>query len=230
MITIVCGEDNVASREYFIELQNKYRKEGCEIESINTEGLKELQGTEQQSQNLFGFKRVFSIENLNKHLGRRKGDELSALLTKVDQNKHIVLLSWEDSVSARELKTGKLGTIKEFKPPQNVFKLLEACYPSNLASFIHILDQITTPRSEMFVYIMLTRHLRTLLLASEGEVSPRLAPWQRSRILSQVGRWKKESLQTYYQKLIGIDFALKSGHNLYGVKKSIEMLSSYYIS
>ena len=227
---VICGEDNAASREYFVSLLNKYREKGYLPQNVALDDLKILVGGNSQAPNLFGLKQLYNIENLNKKLGRAKNEELASMLKKIDQNKEFILIDWEDSTPSRDLKIRRLGTIKEFKPSQNVFKLLDACYPANLASFNRILNEVATPRSEVFIYIMLTRHLRSLLLAKEGELSSRLQPWQKQRIIRQTQHWDRSNLLTFYQKLLGIDITLKTGKNVFGIKASIEILSCYYIS
>lgn len=230
MLIVVCGEDNVASREYFNSLIRKYRVKDYIPKTIVYDELKLLIKEISQSLDLFGLKQLYYIENLSKKLGKKKYDDSTSLLKKIDQNKRIVLIDWEDHLSKREIKTGKIGIIKEFKPQTNVFKLLDACYPHNLASFRHTLELIANPKTEMFIYTMLTRHIKSLLLAKEGETFANLATWQRQRIFVQSKRWNKEKLISFYQKLLGIDISLKTGKNIFGLKNSIELLSCYYIS
>lgn len=230
MLIIICGEDNVASRDYFLELLNKYKERGYEVRNISFEEITNLKDLDNVFRNLFGFKQIFATENLNKRFGRKRSADLTNLLKKIDQSKELILLDWEDSVSARELKLSKIGIVKEFKPQRNVFKLLEACYPSNLASFSRILGEISGPRSEMFIYIMLTRHIRSLMLAKEGESFPQLQTWQKQRIFRQAKHWKRENLITFYQKLLGLDISLKTGKSPFNLRNAIEVLCCYYIS
>src|SRR5438552_3178713 len=128
MILIVCGEDGVFSRNYFNELQQKYKDQGNDILKISPDDILNV-NWDGVSKNLFGLKQVYTLENLNKNFSRIKNKRILDLLEKIGKSKEAILLIWEDGISAREIKFGKFGQLKEFKPSKNVFKLLDSCFP-----------------------------------------------------------------------------------------------------
>ena len=72
MLKVICGENQVASREYFAMLKQKFKSEGCfviDLEAANffekIESLKETPG-------LFSSKLCFFAENVVKKLSRKK--------------------------------------------------------------------------------------------------------------------------------------------------------------
>ncbi len=229
MLFIVCGEDNVSSRDYFLSLQSEYRKKGSDIKKIASNELGVVLTESSAGPNLFGQQHVFVTENLNKAVSRKKGDKALELLERVSRDKDFVLLDWEDGVGQRELKMATLGKVKEFKPGANIFKLLDACYPSNLQVFIHLLQSVTTSQNEMFIYIMLRRHFRNLLLVSSGANLSNLQAWQFMKLKQQVKFWQPESLISFYDRLISLDISLKTGKNAYSLKSSLELLACYYL-
>lgn len=229
MLFIVCGEDNVTSRDYFLEMQQEYKEKGNELKKISAIELETVLGASSASPNLFGQQQVFVTENVNKVVSRKKGNRAFELLEKISKDKDIVLLDWEDGVGQRELKISVLGKVKEFKPGANVFKLLDACYPSNLQTFIALLHSVCTPQNEMFIYIMMRRHLRNLLLISSKAKMSTLQAWQEHKLQQQARSWQHENLISFYDRLISLDISLKSGKNAYSLRHSLELLGCYYL-
>lgn len=229
MLFIVCGEDNVASRDYFLELQQQYKEKGSDLTRVDSTELGAMLKASPAGPNLFGQQQVLVTENLNKTVSRKKGDKALELLDRISKDKDVVLLDWEDGVGQRELKIAALGKVKEFKPSANIFKLLDACYPSNLQSFISLLQLISTPQNEMFIYIMLRRHFRNLLLVSSKADTPNLQAWQAGKLRQQIGFWKPDALVSFYDRLISLDISLKTGKNAYSLIGSLELLGCYYL-
>ncbi len=229
MLYLVCGEDSVSSRNYFLSLQEEYKKKQFEISQILPSDLETITSDTALSPNLFGQQRIFVTENVNKIISRKKGNKTLEIIEKIASNPEIVLIDWEDKTQARELKTGKLGRVKEFRPSVSIFKLLYLCYPSKMKEFLVFLSQICTSQNEMFVYIMLTRHMRNIMLLSAKASLPGLQIWQLGKLRSQAENWQQDRLTSFYEKLIGIDISLKTGGNPYGIKRSIEMLCCYYV-
>ena len=226
MLTIICGEDTVESRKYYIELQDSYRKKGFSIENIDKSSINNVIDESSEVPDLFGFKRIFVTQHLNK-LVKRRGDRAFKLIESLDSNEEVIVISWETSAQ-RELKF-KPVKIKEFKPAKNIFQLLGSCYPSNLLPFTEMLQTITNSQNEMFIFIMLTRHLRNVLMALSGNFPPALQSWQLNKLKSQAAYWTKDKLLGFYDGLYRIDSSLKSGRNPHGVKNSLDILACYFL-
>ncbi len=229
MLFIVCGEDNVASRDYFLELQQEYIEKGNDVRKVAAAELETVLADSSAGPNLFGQQQVFLTENVDKAVSRKKGNKAFELLEKIGRIKDVALLDWEDGVGQRELKIATLGKVKEFKPSTNIFKLLDACYPSNLQSFINLLQSVSTPQNEMFIYIMLRRHFRNLLLVSAKADMPGLQAWQAGKLKRQASLWQTDKLVSFYDRLISLDISLKTGKNAYSLRHSLELLSCYYL-
>lgn len=227
MVMIICGEDEAASRNFLLELVEKYRTQNFELQRIAPSEIETINSTS-SSPGLFSQKRVLLVENLNKAI-RKKGDRIQAFLENFDKDKEIELVIWEGGISQRDLKLKKIGKIKEFKPQNNIFKLLDACYPTNLRSFLSSLSEITDPQNEIFILTMLQRHIRTLLLIKSGGMPSTLQSWQLGKLKSQSGFWSSEKLMFFYDGLYKIDESLKSGKNPYGIKKSLDILACHYL-
>lgn len=228
MLITVCGEDSVSSRDYFLELQKKYKEKNYDVISISSDSLQMIVDSS-QSQTLFGLKQIFITEGLDKKISRKKDNKIIELLSKIDDLKESVLIDWEEGIAQRDLKLAKTGQVKEFKPDKNIFHLLDLCYPPNLKNFLNLLENITTEKNEMFVYLMLLRHMRNLLLIKTGTKISSLQQWQLGKLSRQARYWKEDKLISFYDKLLGIDIAVKTGKSPYKIKDLISMLGCYFL-
>ncbi len=232
MLMIICGEDSVSSRDYLIQLQESYKSKNFEIVKVRPEELEQTVLSLSNSPSLFGQERILVTENLNKRISRKTNVKLFELLEKIGKDPTIEVIDWEDSLSQREINphTKAFGVrVKEFKPEKNIFQLLDSCYPSNMKTFIFLLNQLSNPKKEMFIFIMLVRHIRNLILLKSGSNLSQLQPWQRNKLVAQTKQWSENNLTSFYDKLVAIDIATKSGKNSFGIKNSLELLSCYYI-
>lgn len=227
MITLICGEDNTASRLYFVNEISNFKNKGFEPKYLESEGLKYLiDGHEEYS--LFGSRIVYTNENLHKAFTRNKKG-LNYLLNTLLKHKELNVLIWEDSISKRNLGIDANIIIREFRPDKNIFKFIQSCYPTNLKNFLNIMHTIQTKNNEFFIFLMLSRHLKKLLLYQLGIKQAGMQNWQEAQIDIQQKKWKKEKLIDYYDKLITIDSLIKLGKSPYNIISYIETLSAYYL-
>lgn len=217
MLTIICGEDHVAAREYFKNLKDKYREKHIEIRLISSSEVEEMKKWLLDSPSLFFEKKVFFTENLTKALKRKKNPGTLLDLANIAKNNDVELYVWEDGLSARIINTNvsmaklaKIARIKEFKPKENIFQLLDACFPSNKQKFIALLRDLLHNTNQEFIFMMLARHVRNLILAKENALSAKLPFWQKNKISSQAKFWQKEKLMIFYESLFRIERRAKT--------------------
>ena len=227
MLTIICGEDTIASRNYFVSLKKDFLTKGFDIREIKFEEIKEIPRWLAESPTLFFQKKVFFSENLNKKI-KKDNKSMLAELQMVNQMSNADLIDWE-GVSVRELKFSKLGKIKEFKPDQSIFQLLDELFPGNRSDFIKLLGRLTQDLDENFVFIMLTRYVRNLILVKEGVNPAKLQSWQVYKLKSQTKQWKIENLVNFYEALFRIEVGLKTSTNPFSIKKSLDILACHFL-
>lgn len=228
MLTIICGEDNVNSRKYIQNLKSGFSSKNFEIRNIAPQQIEEMQKWFFESPSLFSEKKVFFTDNLMKYL-KRTGEKLLADLEKIAAATNIEIYDWEDSLTSRDLKTIKGALVKEFKPSENIFKLLDACYPPNKKQFLQLLDSVNETLDENFIFIMLTRHIRNLILINDGAVPTRMQKWQAQKFQSLGRHWQQKKLVSFYQGLYRIEIRNKTSTNPYSVKESLEIISCYFL-
>lgn len=228
MLTIICGEDSVSSRNHFLEQQKILIGEGFEIVNIDYHQVLELDESEASSASLFTQKRAYFTSNLNKKVLKKLNIKTEGIFKNIIASKIVQLFDWEEGTTSRDLKSIKGIIIKELKPSQNIFKLLDSCYPGNLGNFISILKTLSESTEDVFIFIMLARHMRNILITKLGEKLPKLMSWQISKLSNQAKYWRQENLIYFYQGLHRIDVNSKTS-SPYSIKKSLDILACYYL-
>jgi len=229
MINVFCGEDSVASRDSLNEaLKARTENHNAIVQTITAAEAIDL--SLQDSQPILLFETpVYLLENASKKVQRKGSGDLYKALLKLSKSSEITLYIWEAGMSKRDIKTADLGVVKEFKPSSSIFTLLDQCYPTNLKRFVADFYSLVTPTTELFIHIMLTRHIRLLIAIRLGEVPPRMQSWQLAKLKAQASRWDAKSLLDFYEKLLSIEVRLKTGRSVYFVGESLTLLSCYYL-
>jgi DNA polymerase III delta subunit len=229
MLTVVCGEDNVASRNYFLSLKNECGRKNYEARNIIPAEIEEIRKWLADSPSLFLQRRVYFVENLNKKISRKGNPQLIKTLEELIKDKNLEIVDWEDSIPSRFLKFPKGAIIKEFRPSQNIFKLLDSCYPGNLIKFLNLLETLPSDVEDTFIFIMLVRHLKNLILVKNNTSPPKMQSWQVGRLKSQTKWWSMDKLLGFYDGCYRIDVSVKTSKNPYTIKRSLELMACYYL-
>ena len=229
MLTIICGEDSITSRNYYSSLKKNYQDKDFQVIEIPSSELENIPSWMGESRSLFKENKVFFTVNVNKRVSRKLNLKINKVVDQIIKDKTIEVVDWEEEISSRSLKFPKGVTVKEFKPSQNIFKLQDVLYPGNLKSFLSILNQLTETVDENFVFIMLIRHLKNLLLVKTGQSNSKLQSWQIAKLRNQASKWRQDKLINFYDAFHKIDVSQKTSTNPYSLKKSLDILSCYYL-
>jgi hypothetical protein len=229
MLTIICGEDSIASRNYFTDLQKSLSNKEYEIVNLDYQQVLELDETGSSESSLFAAKRAYFTQNLNRKVFKKMSDKNEKKIKALVSSKEIQIFDWEEEVTARDLKTIKGAVVKEFKLSQNIFKLLDSCYPGNLKNFVTSLDTLSGSTPDIFIFIMLARHIRNILTVKMGEKIPKMMSWQVAKLSNQAKYWRLENLINFYEGLHRIDVNSKTNGTPFSVKKSLDILACYYL-
>jgi len=229
MLTIICGEDSISSRSYFLSLKKDYANRETEIYDIKAIEINEINKWLSDSVSLFSKRIVFFTEKLNKAISKRSNPALFSLVEKLAKRRDVEIVDWEEYASGRELKISKGIVIKEFKLSQSIFKLLDSCYPKNLTQFVSILYSLPGKIDEIFIFIMLIRHIHNLFVIKHEGTVKSLQSWQVAKLKSQASYWSNERLESFYDGLYRIDVALKTGRNPFSLRKSLDLLACYFL-
>lgn len=231
MLTIVAGEDSISSRKKLQELKEKYKTEGYSIESTAPADVPELVKTAEGVTNLFGQESIYVVEKLSSKYKGREKTAFKEAVQEIAQSTTIHLIDWESAKSAYELSALKRISTSFFeaKPQKGIFELLDACVPGNLSEFLNSVDQVNKTQDMGFIYALLCKHVRKLILASENALDSKTAPWQRGKLKTQAGTWDQIKLVKFYENLARIDISMKTSSTPYDLRGSVELLVCYYL-
>lgn len=227
MLTIICGEDNISSRNYFISLKNNYKNKNYQIIEIEPNQIEEIVKWQSQAQSLFKPQIVFFIENLFQKYLNKKRDLKSQIIKKLNLLKEEIF-DWEDQISSYELNLKQL-TIKEFKPPASIFTLLDNLYPGNLKNFYKIFTQIIKRNNEALIFYMIIKHTKNIILVKENQPISFKNFWQEKKIRYLAKLWPSEKLIEFYDGLFRIDMLIKTSSTPFSIKESLDILLCYYL-
>ena len=227
MLTIICGEDISSSRSYYNSLKKQYETKGFEIRLIAYSEIESISKWLAESPSLFSNKKVFFSERLNKFY-KKENVVFSEELQKIEKLKDVELIDWEE-VSGWELKIKKIGRVKEFKPDKTIFKLMDSVYPGNRDYFLGLLNKLSQNLDENFIFIMLLRYVRNLIIIKEGEIPPKMQSWQAYKLKAQVANWRQENLVNFYEALFKVEVSQKTNSTAFSIKQSLEILACHFL-
>lgn len=229
MLTVICGEDSSASRDYFFNLKKQLQNKDYEIYDVPAIQINEVLAWMSESNPLFSSAIAFFTQNLNKTLSKKANLKQTKIVEKIIKEKDVEVYDWEEDLPGRYLKISAGVKVKEFKPSQTIFKLLDACYPGNLKIFIDILHSLNVKTDDFFTFVMLQRHIRNLWLIKLNQPKAGLQSWQLARLKNQASRWKTENLTNFYDGLNKIDTFLKTSRLPYSLSHALDILAAYYL-
>lgn len=221
-IFIFSGEDIVSSRNAYLDQIEVLKKQNLEIRQIAAKEISEevLENTF-GAKNLFGLSRVIATENF---FSGQKSKEKDLLIEKILSFPQAVLISWEEKefTKAAIEKLGKNFCIKNFELPKVLWKFLDGLSPGNKAKNLQILHEILLNLEPHFIFSMLIRQFRLLLLAIDGEVDG-LPTWQRGKLTNQARDFGQEKLAQIYKKLLEIDTRQKTSASPFALASELDL-------
>jgi hypothetical protein len=224
MIQIICGENSIASRDYFLKIKTNLKKQNYFISEIKSENLDNLTEPETITP-LFYQNKAFFAENLYQKISKNKKiiDKLEQLFgAKFD------LYLWEEKAKY-ELKSFFKFKIIEFKLENNIFDLLDNFYPGNKRIIYAKIHEIVNDKNENLLFYLLTKRVRQLILIKTNQNPPLIQPWQLYRLKKQASRWTLDNLLKVYRSFLNIEIDLKTSQTPYTLLQLIDITNCYFL-
>lgn len=221
MITIIHGDDVIASRNFLFEQKDK-NSLTFDAESLDISELKQ----EVAGSGLFGPSIKIFIENL---FTRKGSKNLSGIISVLNDKTEADVYIWSDKIlSAKVLLDFPKHTIQLFKIPQNIWSFLDGIRPGRPGNVLSFRQALSNTEPEI-VFAMVIRQFRLMLGLIESSGSSidevkRLAPWQRSKLLRQALMFEIDKLKQIYKKLYKIEKAVKTGKSPLTLPQNIDIL------
>jgi DNA polymerase III delta subunit len=211
MITLLHGDETIASRSEFIRLKNEAKnKEVLDGRTIDETSLTQSL----ESGSLFGDEKTVFIDNLFSKLGRKIKliEKLAGIIR--NSSSHVVL--WEGKeVGVTVIKSLGKADIRLFKTPAIIFQFLDQ--PS-----LKLYESLMIHEAPELIHSMLARRFRQLIQLRDGVIPEGLQGWQASKLTQQAKLFTMEKLLSMYKQLLDMEFSVKNGSSPFSLKELTE--------
>lgn len=216
MITILHGDNTVASRDQMVKLKESAKTRGYEI--ITVDGKKssfEQITLVSQTQTLLGEAAVFVEE----YFGNKKNIEQRAK-GKGQKEKSIgyemlsgTVVFWESKELSQSLINSlpKKWKTQNFSISRKTFQFLDAIMPGNTKKALMLLNEVIQTDTEYVVLPTLAWHVRMLIWAKQNPQSLEGQTWKKQKLIQQAQRFSAGQLLDLHNSLYKLDRAQKTG-------------------
>lgn len=222
-IVVYSGNDIVSSRKAFLDYLQSLQAENFELVRASGKDLTE-EALELHSFpiSLFGQKKVLAIENI---LSNTKSKEKEKIIEKIAKQKDCGIVIWEGKdISKTDQKKYPVNFVfKNFKLPQILFKFLDSLSPGKTKENLDFFHKVIEEVDPAFVFLMIIRQFRYLILASENELTG-MPPWQKGKLFHQSKLFNKERLSVIYERLLEIDYRQKTSQIIKDLAFELDLL------
>lgn len=226
MLTVFHGDDIVSSRKALSDL--KEQNQDKEIISLETKNISLTDLVQAVSSNsLFGGDKLVILENLSSlNLRSKLASNILDFILKGDFDNDVCI--WDAKTLspsiAKKFKNQK-ARVKAFKHPAVIFSLLESLNMAGTSEMLSNLNETLKSVEPEIILFMLVRHLRILIALKENAAiseTKRLIPWQMGKLKRQAESLKIEDLLQTYQKLMIIDYQVKTSKTSVDLTKRLQ--------
>lgn len=223
MVTILHGENIVASREKLVQLLSKAKENQLNIDRLDAKNLNRAElETRLVKQDLFGSKRLIVIEGLHSLPKSKQKTQLINLIKEAE----IEVILWEKrNLTKTMLKQFPQAKENHFKLSNALFNWLDTVRGDgkNLATQLKKLHQALTKEDAYLCFVMLTRQIRLLIQVKEGNRPPG-APWMIKKLEKQADTFSLKQLLKIHHQLIEIDYAHKTSTHSLDLAQELDLL------
>lgn len=223
MITVFCGDDIVTSRKAFLEAINTYKLKGFEASKFNGKDLTvEVIESFTNPTSLFGEKKFLAIEGL---LSGTKSKDKENIIKRIASLIQCFIVVWENKEFTKfeQPKFGNSFVFKNFKLPSVLFEFMDKIAPGKTKENLTMLHKTCESVDPAYLFLMLVRQIKLLILASDNEVSD-IPSWQSGKLIRQAKLFEKEKLHGIYKNLLEIDYRQKTSGSPFEILGELDLL------
>lgn len=224
-ILVFCGSDQSSSRQAFFNKVKEFEEKKFEIVKKSAKEIdEEFLELISLPVGLFQNQRCLVTEQIFETISKNSKKKES-LITKLTSLK-IPVIDWEEkSFSQKEKTSFPQFKFLSFELPVAIFNFLENIKPNNPKTNYLLYQKALSQKDPEFIFYMLIKHLRNLLLVSENQTQY-FFPWQVAKIKKQLSFFPKEKIIKIYHQLLEIDYQQKRSLLPGSLKSSLDLLIS----
>lgn len=209
---IIHGEDIVSARNRLNELIEAAKDRGVGLKRLTAPDLDLTTATQVlTAATLFGETPLIVIEGL---FSLTKSKNKDGLLEFISRYQDRDLLLFEDrALSPSALAPFAKAKHEAYKPAAVIFSFLDSLRPGGAAKSLKLLADLESARQPAeLIFALLIRQTRLLIQAQEPS-RLKMAPWQKSKLISQAHAFGEEKLLKLHADLYHLDKNVKTGAN-----------------
>ncbi len=223
MITLLHGDNQLASRARFNSLKEEFKKQGYEIVNLDGKkvGMEEI-ALRAQTFSLLGWGTAVFVENFWSQKQNWAYKSFPFESGGVDYN----IVFWEQRglIKGNLVKVPGEWEVELFSFPRVAFKFLESVVPGRPKIIIDLLHQVLEKDSPEMLISLLSWHVRQLIWARE-EPDKLVGPsWKTQKLLSQARNFTSEQLYNLHKSLAALDREIKTGNALLPLSSSLDLV------
>ncbi len=224
MLTVIHGDNQVASRQKLSELIAAAKRQNHDVVSLEAEKLDraKLEST-LLSDSLFGGSKILVLEGLHSLPKSKKKDELIDLISSAS----IDIILWEKkSLTKTDFKKlPSTVTTFEFKITVKLWNFLDQLSPSQTSkkTQIKLFRECVTSDGAEFIFAMIARQIRLLIQVKEKQTA-KINPYTLSKLNKQAQAFSLEKLLEIHKKLYEIDAKQKQSKDLLSLDAELDLL------
>lgn len=221
-IIVYTGEDIISSRKAFLEYLESLKNEDYEVVRINgKDASEETLILHSAAYSLFGQKKLLAIDNLLSGKKFKENEKILKTLSSLECE--VVIWENKDFSKSDTLKYPNF-VFHNFKLPEVLYKFLDNLSPGETGSNLMFFRKAVENTDPNFLFLMLVRQIRLLILSSDKKDLLKLAPWQKGKLQKQAKLFTLEKLKEINQKLLQIDFREKTSQTPFSLEQQLELL------
>jgi DNA polymerase III delta subunit len=207
--TLIHGDNQVVSRRLLTDNIAQAKLNGHEVVNLNGPKITLTQLVEAlEAQSFFNSNRLVVIENLHLHPSKTTLAQILAYI-KTYPGPYDLVLWHKAALKPAQVKALATFQIKDCKASAVVFDFLRALVPGRIRMWLPLFDQACQKDSPEFVYAMLIRHLRQLIMSEDPKAKG--APWQLQQLRAQNRSFTPAKVIDLYTQLAEFDYKFKTG-------------------
>ena len=209
---IVHGDNQLASRQFFLAKKNEVKKQGQNIVDLAGDSLSlpELSSA-LSSTTLLGESNAVFVEGF---FSRRPSNEKKAIVEYLKQNPQANIFFWESKDISTQLTTHNPLHIHKHDLPKHIFTFIDNWSLSTLRLAL----STTEPEQIM---AMLAKRIHDLILVKDAR--GKFPSWQVTKLKSQANKFTLLQLTTYNLQLLEIDHRQKTGQTAMDLGAALEL-------
>jgi len=213
-MTIIHGDNQTASRQFFITLKDQAKNTHQQIVDLSGEsiGLNDLV-IASQSTSLLEDKNSVFIEGF---FSRRPSNDKKAITAYLVSHPDAEITLWDGKDVTSQLKNFPPPASKKFDLPKKLWQFLDTL------SLNVFRQTLTTTEPEMLLALLASR-LRQLIIVKDGVTPIGQASWQVGKLKSQAAKFSLSQLYAMHSDLLDLDYKQKTSFSASDLSGALEL-------